>query len=72
MREEDNLKTLKNIIYNIDGDCRDTDLRAEAIKWVKDNNWCEVGDPYCCPYSVKGWIKHFFNLTEKELAGGEE
>lgn len=47
------------------------DLKQEAIKWVKDivnKDTLNMGnDPYCCPYSIKRFIKHFFNLTEEDL-----
>jgi len=63
-----NLKTLKDIYGN---DFDNSLLRQEAIKWVKRKETFGF-DPYCCDDSVRDWIKHFFNLTEKELAGGEE
>ena len=71
------LKTLKDIDLNIE-DIWDmnkpdavTALKQEAIKWVKDivnKDTLNMGDdPYCCPYSIKRFIIHFFNLTEEDL-----
>jgi len=50
------------------------DLRAEAIKWVKnyrqfkrDVKDFEEEDNFYREDSVVVWIKHFFNLTEEDL-----
>ena len=77
------LKTLKDISKNFNGWCRDEELKAEAVKWVKhfrddkDCSACERADTF-----VTGWedepvledvtsiiavLKHFFNLTEDDL-----
>ena len=38
------------------------ELRAEAVKWIKqDDFWVD-----------KDWIKHFFNLTKEDLKTGEK
>ena len=74
----DTLKTLKDLetdlrpegyFKSVDG----TQLRVEAIKWVKafrhrGNVWFEreFGGVYH-PEQFEGWIKHFFNLTEEDL-----
>lgn len=70
--EKNKLKTL-NYLPNFDlvdhGLIEDDDLaveikelRAEAVKWVKElqgEGWDEN--------QIAGWIKHFFNLTEEDL-----
>ena len=49
----------------------DTELKAEAVKWVKDlemsHQFREDGlnMDYC--KGMLEWIKHFFNLTEEDL-----
>ena len=57
------------------------DLKQEAIKWVKvekpklhgiginDNHKFTAEEVRMC---IKDWIKHFFNLTEKDLKGGKK
>ena len=68
------LKTLKDLFENIKDaerggyytkDYIEKTLRQEAIKWIKDfkDNPVET-EP---EDAVVGWIKHFFNITEKEL-----
>ena len=59
------LKTLKDFgEYN---DFKQTDiyteLREEAIKWVKKYKWETPEDKA----NIGGWIIHFFNLTEEDL-----
>jgi len=59
------LKTLKDL--DDWGDEENTlvsvfQLKAEAIKWVKVFNNLHTRD----------WIKHFFNITEEDLRGGED
>ena len=55
------IKTLKDI-NRIDKDWLEgaisyKELKAEAVKWVKQNDfWVD-----------KDWIKHFFNLTDGDL-----
>ena len=51
------LKTLKDMKSGTHGSVKE--LKAEAIKWVKSNDRTTDG--------VRGWIKHFFNLTEEDL-----
>lgn len=71
------LKTLKDILPKnklLSGDDKlddiliwsiNNDLKAEAVKWVKlikdDKNKINF------IWDAEGWIKHFFNLTEKDL-----
>lgn len=60
-------------------------LKAEAVKWVKDlaDNWYKLhslkqeleGEEalnYCETREQINWIKHFFNLTEKDLGEQEK
>lgn len=50
-------------------------LKAEAIKWVKENLKLIDKPKEDCPdvtwnYSIvfiNNWIKHFFNITEEDL-----
>ena len=51
------IKTLKDILH--DCEWRD-ELKAEAIKWVKD---MQIKKHYMCA----DYFKHFFNITEEEL-----
>ena len=39
------------------------ELRPEAIKWIKD---FRIKDKYPI-IDVEKWIKHFFNIEEKEI-----
>jgi hypothetical protein len=70
------LKTLKDIFTkyyeDLPSENLKNDLRQEAIRHLKETDWSEVGDPYCCPYCVKGWIVKFFNITDEELAEGKK
>ncbi len=55
------------------------DLKAEAVKWVKDDDfsteellerWNEFkisNDIVSSMAAIKLWIKHFFNITRKDL-----
>jgi len=56
----------------------DTDLKQEAIKWIKELESnrkivLEKEGAYVKPYEdatryfCKEWIKHFFNITEEDL-----
>jgi len=55
------LKDFKNTEYS-DYYCEqmvsEEELKAEAIKWVKSDEYFENPD---------SWIKHFFNITEDDL-----
>lgn len=55
------LKTLKDMIYNYRSAnlVHASDLREEAIKWVKKLD--EEGG------KCRGWFMKFFNLTEEDL-----
>ena len=66
MKEE--LKTLKDIEGGIDEYYVKyyENIRKEAIKWVKECEKCSEHDER---YYWATFIKHFFNLTEEELAG---
>lgn len=73
-KSPDALKTLKDLgTKNIDGIGLyfETELKAEAVKWVKEINcggefpdFYEAGDNLT---PVIEWIKHFFNLTDEDL-----
>lgn len=81
----DKLKTLKEIPHeNYIAEChsdmcckseRDNEIRQEAIKWVQEHRnptnpkMVDVMDERerSC---IISFIKHFFNLTEKEVNGG--
>ena len=47
------------------------DLKAEAVKWVKADNWDNLYKNIkfkgISPELTIEWIKHFFNLTEEDL-----
>ena len=57
------------------------DLRAEAIKWIKENygseNMLQLYDKdestqsgdhkFSQMVAIRNWIKHFFNITDEEL-----
>lgn len=79
------LKTLKDIydddwynesdIYSIDANevvekTKET-LRAEAVKWVKEefsfNTEMNSSREDFGKFAIKKWIMHFFNLTDEEL-----
>jgi hypothetical protein len=60
------LKTLKDLERIKDNNSNHNyvetkELRAEAIKWVKEYKDKEVLQ------DVREWIKHFFNIAEEEL-----
>jgi len=64
------LKTLKDIqLEKIHMNTRinTDDIRQEAIKWIKE----ELDDDYTSEFSecdsIINWIKHFFNISDKEL-----
>ncbi len=57
MNAGDNRKSRASIINDFK-----IEIKAEAVKWVKANN---VGSG---PLTVYEWIKHFFNITEEDLA----
>lgn len=74
------LKTLKDIDKELDSwyDRSTADfvlikLKEEAIKWIKDledNYYVDYDCPRCdeqTQYIVADWIKHFFNITDKDL-----
>jgi hypothetical protein len=51
-----------------------TNLRLEAIKWIKsmqDKEWDYDDEWACCEMGNRSeaieWIKHFFNIKEEEL-----
>jgi hypothetical protein len=64
--EEKELKTLKDLdimkgkVHALGGEVGVDELRAEAIKWVKELNW-----KYC--QDGRALFMEFFNLTEEEL-----
>ena len=81
-----NPKTLKDIqktsvfsgVYPVKEMLVDTgDLRAEAIKWIKDlEEYGYLGEEYsqnelegiyCKSKPAIFWIKHFFNISEEDL-----
>ena len=52
------LKTLKDL-YSYDGKFIEvSELKAEAVKWIKQKDF-HIYD--------KEWIKHFFNITDEDL-----
>ena len=74
------LKTLKDFEYELDEDelivKQDViyikELRAEAIKWVKEDIRCmkeldDSSDLFKYADARIGWIQEFFNLTEDDL-----
>lgn len=44
-----------------------SEIRKEAIKWVKKVHSAKKGDEHYYDHDVCIWIKHFFNLTEEDL-----
>ena len=83
--KKDKLKTLKDIFdkrtgvvslqeqeigMNVVKDCRvimgyDKLLKQEAIKWIKEFEENNATD-------LIAWVKHFFNLTDEEIAEEKE
>lgn len=78
------LKTLKDLPCYHEADCAErTDLKQEAIKWIKEFKSNGIILTNGLPVTVVGneryvltkeksapmvfWIKHFFNLTEEDL-----
>ena len=66
----------ENDIYFIDAnevvDLTKEELKAEAVKWVKEDLRCmkdmeEEDYLYICADARVDFIKHFFNLTEEDL-----
>ena len=43
------------------------ELRAEAIKWVKEQEKCNKNKMGEKEIYLRTWIKTFFNLTEEDL-----
>ena len=74
MKNMAKLKTLKDInskAYAIDYNFI-LDLRAEAVKWIKEIYYVGTDDKNSEENikhadAVKVWIKHFFNITDAEL-----
>ena len=75
------LKTLKdlkriNVWEGFEGHIEVNELKAEAVKWIKANLKAidkpkPMTDIVAWNYSIafiNNWIKHFFNITEEELA----
>ena len=62
----DKLKTLKDLKSNFGGSVSNSELRAEAIKWVKKLRE-EAGSYVYKNLEIQDWIKHFFNLKEEDL-----
>ena len=74
MTELKTLKDLASIRPDENGALvRLIDLRQEAIKWVKSNDWNSWAYFYNGHLKIEGikaveeWIKYFFNLTEEDL-----
>ena len=44
-----------------------SDLKQEAIKWVKKLDFCCNSEGFACEEEIQKWIKHFFNIEEKDL-----
>ena len=69
------LKTLKDIRTEVDIKTEEldliTELRAEAIKWVKHFNATSKDITGLINMCVSDWIKHFFNISEEDLNGNE-
>ncbi len=66
MSSENTLRTLKDFIFKVDSDgnvCNLDELKAEAIKWVKNGKGIGNNDSR----AINRWIKHFFNITEEDL-----
>lgn len=86
------LKTLNDMDFKIPGNKTEhslgnryikSDLRQEAIKWIKTLNNIDQGnsksvceevdklfhtsDPICAVDIAQDWIKHFFNITAEDL-----
>jgi len=81
------LKTLKDCCYNLfeenksleygdeptDGVVRESELRQEAIKWIKGlgKEWQTGFDTgmneIMMERAIEKWIKHFFNINEEDL-----
>ena len=63
------LKTLKDFEYKM-GFEEVTELRAEAVKWVKKEHFTKPAP--CQEWRTLPWIINFFNLTEEDLKGATE
>lgn len=70
------LKTLKDIRFFTPGNKTEkslgnksikSELRQEAIKWVKELDTCCNDKGFASEEEIQKWIKHFFNIEEKEL-----
>ena len=71
------LKTLKDFEEEHEKwTCEDSlvtgdELKEEAIKWIKHyrelNKKTEVINEQGANYLIQEWIKHFFNIEEKDL-----
>jgi len=83
--QKDTLRTLKEIEWDESGKgdyqvCSDS-LRTEAIRWIKESQEEQVEADassnlqgrirYHREFAVQRFIKHFFNLTDKDLEGKE-
>ena len=69
MTELKTLKTMRPNVYNSDGlkFFREDELKAEAVKWVKDLEKEYKKNSGGPEIHQVFWIKHFFNITEEEL-----
>jgi len=68
------LKTLQEIKFesleNMDGFFKfytENDLRQEAIKWIKLLGTTTENEVTEENVAISDWIKHFFNITDKEI-----
>ena len=69
------LKTLKDIPSSPNEDdytdhssyYRDISLRQEAIKWIKLLGTTTENEVTEENVAISDWIKHFFNITDKEI-----
>lgn len=71
------LKTLKDLGWE-DGEVAKSELREEAIKWVKERKFLSVPKGveshvhHAYMHGEREFIKHFFNLTEDDLKSCKE
>ena len=59
------LKTLKDI-SSWHGEVKSKELRAEAVKWIKEDRYCSMEEELSFEESEKRWMKRF-NINEGDL-----
>ncbi len=67
---EENVTIFDGDMTGVNEDSIKKELKAEAVKWVKNLKLMELREDTSESHSNRDcayWIKHFFNITEEDL-----